>query len=59
MMTYHHKPLFPPCVVIHYMTPLTKERMEASVVRKIATVAVSLDMIYDYIYNNTNIMISI
>ena len=29
------------------MAPLAKERMEASVVGEIATVAVSLDMIYD------------
>ena len=48
--------MVPPCVVIHYMTPLAKERMKASVVGKIATVAVSLYIIYDDIYNNTNIM---
>ena len=59
MTIYHHKLLVPPCVVIHYMAPLAKERMEASVVGEIATVAVSLDMIYDNIYNNTIIMISI
>ena len=56
MTIYHHKLLVPPCVVIHYMAPLAKERMEASVVGKIATVAVSLYIIYDDIYNNTNIM---
>ena len=31
----------PPCVVIYDMAPLTKERMKASVVRKVAAVAVS------------------
>ena len=31
----------PPCVVIYDMAPLAKERMKASVVRKVAAVAVS------------------